>query len=84
MEIECKFKDLDESFEHMTKNDILTLYDVIEQIEKLIALDSIIIDNVGIEIPRRDGHSGEHVFVITKDFMPLHFTAEYRGVQKYN
>lgn len=83
MEIECKFKDLTQSFEYMTKNDILTLYDVIEQIEKLIALDCIIIYNVGIEIPRRDGHSGEHVFVITKEAQ-LIFTAEYRGVQKYN
>jgi hypothetical protein len=83
MEVECKFKKLDESFDLLTKNDIRTLHDVIEEIEKLAAIDSLHIHDIGIEIPRRDGHSGEHVFVITRHTQSQ-FTAEYRGVQKYN
>jgi hypothetical protein len=81
MEIECRFKNLNEYFELLTKNDIRMLHDVIEEIEKLAAIDSLHFHEIGIEIPRRNGFSGEHVFVITRH-TNSEFTAEYKGVQK--
>jgi hypothetical protein len=81
MEIECRFKNLDESFEFLTKNDIRMFDDVIEEIKKLTAIDSLHIHDIGIEIARRDGFSGEHVFVITRH-TESEFTANYQGIFK--